>query len=354
MIARKLLRVVPIVAVVVLVGMSAGAASPLNFRSYLSSSGNDANPCTLQQQCRLLPRALSMTVPGGEVWLLDSANYNTDQVLIAAPVSILAIPGAVGSFVAAGGGDALNINVPPGTTGGVNLDNLVIRPFGSSFNGGITLQSDTNLTVSHCKFIGPLNHAVQWFPAHKDSIFPPSGPGVVFQHSEISGANNGIVVSPGATGTEVANLTINDTVISSVSGNAIGFGSGGTLEMDGVHLIGSGSSLSGTGVEIATTGVTQIGAHISNSVIGGFNIGVQATQTAPTPHVGVSISGSVIKDSGTGTLSNGARILLDNDRIVNNGKGVGSSAISATVSTGNNTFDNNQTANDPFGTAPHN
>ena len=28
------------------------------FRSYLSSTGNDANPCTVQAPCRLLPAAL--------------------------------------------------------------------------------------------------------------------------------------------------------------------------------------------------------------------------------------------------------------------------------------------------------
>ena len=81
------------------------------FRAYLSSTGNDANPCTVQQPCRLLPAALAAVKDGGEVWIMDSANFNTMPVLIDKSVSILAIPGALGSVVGSGG-DAILINTP--------------------------------------------------------------------------------------------------------------------------------------------------------------------------------------------------------------------------------------------------
>ncbi len=45
--------------------------------------------------CRLLPAALNAIVDGGEVWILDSANYNTGPVTVGKSASILAIPGAV-------------------------------------------------------------------------------------------------------------------------------------------------------------------------------------------------------------------------------------------------------------------
>ena len=79
------------------------------FRTYLASDGNDANPCTVQAPCRLLPAALAAVKDGGEVWMLDSANYNTGPVNINKSVSILAIPGAVGSVVGSGG-DAIVID----------------------------------------------------------------------------------------------------------------------------------------------------------------------------------------------------------------------------------------------------
>jgi hypothetical protein len=72
------------------------------FRAYLDASGSDANPCTLAQPCRLLPAALAAVASGGEIWLLGSANYNSGPVAIGKSVTILAVPGAVGSVVALG------------------------------------------------------------------------------------------------------------------------------------------------------------------------------------------------------------------------------------------------------------
>lgn len=86
-----------------------GAAQAQLFRAYLSSSGNDANPCTLQLPCRLLPAGLGAVADGGEVWMLDSANYNTGPVNIGKSVSILAVPGVVGSFIAQDNAPALSI-----------------------------------------------------------------------------------------------------------------------------------------------------------------------------------------------------------------------------------------------------
>src|SRR4051812_43974056 len=73
------------------------------FRAYLSSAGSDANPCTVAAPCRLLPAALNAVADGGEIWILDSANYNSGNVQVVKSVSIMAIPGKVGSFVAVGG-----------------------------------------------------------------------------------------------------------------------------------------------------------------------------------------------------------------------------------------------------------
>jgi len=80
------------------------------FRAYAASYGNDANPCTVVAPCRLLPAALAAVQDGGEIWLLDSANFNSGTVTINKNVSILAVPGQVGSIVAFNGGNAININ----------------------------------------------------------------------------------------------------------------------------------------------------------------------------------------------------------------------------------------------------
>jgi len=80
------------------------------FRAYIASHGADTNPCTVAAPCRLLPAALNAIQDGGEIWILDSANFNSGTVTISKNVSILAVPGQVGSIVAINGGNAINVN----------------------------------------------------------------------------------------------------------------------------------------------------------------------------------------------------------------------------------------------------
>lgn len=121
-----------------------GEAHAQLFRAYLSSGGSDANPCTLAAPCRLLPAALAAVAGGGEVWLLDSANYNTATVEVAKSVAILAVPGAVGSVVATGG-PAISI-AAPGVR--VVLRNLAIVPLqGGAATGGISMTAGDSLAV---------------------------------------------------------------------------------------------------------------------------------------------------------------------------------------------------------------
>ncbi len=63
-------------------------------RAFVSSHGNDANPCTLALPCRGFAAAIAQTVSGGEVVVLDSAGYGivniTQSVSITAPAGIYA------------------------------------------------------------------------------------------------------------------------------------------------------------------------------------------------------------------------------------------------------------------------
>jgi hypothetical protein len=135
--------------VVVAFALLGAAAQAQLFRTYLASDGNDANPCTVQAPCRLLSAALSAVKDGGEVWIMDSANFNTGPVVINKSVSILAIPGALGSIVGSGG-DAILIN-----TAGVkvSLRNLKILNFSGGLNG-IHMTDGASLKVEGCEIAG--------------------------------------------------------------------------------------------------------------------------------------------------------------------------------------------------------
>lgn len=113
------------------------------FRAYLSSTGSDANPCTLPAPCRLLPAALAAVDDGGEIWMLSSANYNSATVDVAKSVTILAVPGVVGSVVATGG-PGISVSTP-GLA--VTLRNLVIVPFGAGPTDGVSLTAGSVVTI---------------------------------------------------------------------------------------------------------------------------------------------------------------------------------------------------------------
>ncbi len=125
----------------------AGTAHALLFRAYLAPTGSDGNPCTVAAPCRLLPAALAAVADGGEIWMLDSANYNTATVSITKSVGILAVPGVVGSVVAMGG-PAITI----GTAGvKVALRNLVIVPLpGGGGTSGVVMTDGAALTIENC------------------------------------------------------------------------------------------------------------------------------------------------------------------------------------------------------------
>jgi hypothetical protein len=136
------------------VALTAATVHAQLFRAYLASGGNDGNPCTLAAPCRLLPAALNAVADGGEIWMLDSANYNIADVAVTKSVSIQAAPGALGSVVAVG--NAAIVISTPGLT--VALRNLAILPYlfrGPSpiedFRVGVQMDGPgSTLTMENC------------------------------------------------------------------------------------------------------------------------------------------------------------------------------------------------------------
>ena len=121
-------------------------------RTFVASSGNDANPCSLAAPCRGFAAAITQTVSGGEIIVLDSAAYGpvsiTQAVAIIAPAGVYAgisVFSGVGVTIAAGASDVvvlrgLTINGLGGTTGisvgsvgAVHIENCEIS--GMSTNG---------------------------------------------------------------------------------------------------------------------------------------------------------------------------------------------------------------------------
>ena len=281
--------------------LSATAQAQL-FRAYLAPNGNDANACTLPAPCRLLPAALAAVADGGEIWMLDSANYNGSTVSITKSVTILAVPGVLGSVVAAGG-NAIDI----ATAGAkVALRNLVIAPLpGMGGTGGINMTAGTRLTVE--------NSLIANLPG--DAITVNAAASVRVTDTTIRGNGGGITVSNGA------NATVTRATI---TGNT------------NVGVIARGD-LAGT----------NTAADIADSTIDGNIRGVMAYSNNATANVKVSVRSSrIVQNNDFGVVAEsmfGAPVVLTvSDNIISNTIwGVGSYRAGSKVWVAGNTISGN-------------
>jgi hypothetical protein len=161
------------------------AAHAQAFRAYLASYGNDANAgCTVSAPCRLLPAALNAIVSGGEVWMLDSANFNAGTVTITKSVNILAVPGQVGSLVSVANSAAIVIN--PGLV--VSLRNVSITNNASNPGTDGIIMTTGSLSVED-SILAVAGNAIH-----------VSGTGTLSVHNSLfRGGNVGVYIDAGGT-----------------------------------------------------------------------------------------------------------------------------------------------------------
>jgi len=300
------------------------------FRAYLSVNGNDGNPCTLQQPCRLLPAALNAVNVGGEIWMLDSANFNTSTVNITKSVTILAVPGALGSVVA-NNGDAIMIAT---ANVSVTLRNLVILNLsggnvGSGGLNGVTFFDGAALTIEDCEIYGMSGRGLRLFANNfariaitnsviRDNAFRNiglSGPvRATIDRVRVLNSPIGVLVSSGV------DLVISNSVIT-----------------------GGNDGGNGLGVKVQTNGTGDVNVAIESSVIKSSDTGLGVTSDSPNQAALVTVTRTAISANNTGVqtgvTAGGAVIVLNGSTISHNGvAGVDTTAGGAVQTTQNNLF----------------
>jgi hypothetical protein len=271
------------------------------FRAYLASDGNDANACNLPAPCRLLPAALNAVANGGEIWMLDSANYNTATVNITKSVSILAVPGAVGSVLAIGG-PAISIT----SSGPVALRNLVIVPLaGGGGTNGINFSSFSSLTIEHSLIAN--------LPGH--GVYAIGGGRVRVAHSIIrNNAFAGVMVLNGA-----------------------------AAEIASTQLLGNDYG----GLYVWSLNASTTVVNVSDSVISGGTSGVESYATNPAAYARATLTRCMVESAATQglnvlTSSGSATIVVNASTITNNPAGFVLTGAGASIrSYGNNQFSDN-------------
>ena len=113
-------------------------------RTFVASTGSDANTCSLVLPCRAFARALTQTDTGGEIVILDSAGYG--PVTIGKSVSITAPPGIYGGISVGAGQNGVVVN---GAGISVALRGLRIDGTAGS-NDGVRFQAGAELRIERC------------------------------------------------------------------------------------------------------------------------------------------------------------------------------------------------------------
>ena len=308
--------------------LSATANAQL-FRTYIAPDGNDGNPCTLAAPCRLLPAALATVIDGGEIWMLGSANYNTGPVNIAKSVTILAVPGALGSVVAIGG-NAIDI-----ATAGVkvSLRNLVIVPFvGGGGNNGILMTAGASLTVENCLIANLFG----------TGIIANGVMNVLVTDSTVRGNGaSGLLLENGA------RATVTRTTLSRNANNGISV-QGSTASTTTADIADSTMSSNNSGV-YAYSGIAGAVVKVSvrdSRAIGNVNYGITA-QPNSGASVTVSASNNIISNNSIGILAQfpGAKVWASGNTVSDNVFGLYNSASALFESAGDNAVRNNSSGN---------
>jgi hypothetical protein len=237
--------------------------------NYVSGKGNDANPCTPSTPCLTLQRALSNTVAGGEVITLDSANYGYATINRAVTITnatgitgVLAMSSVTGITVAAGANDT------------INLQGLEIEGAGSGANG-IQFSSGSTLNIKDSVIRG-FNNGINFQPSGPGTLsvvgtlISGNSTGILFQTSATSSAalndvqliNNATgLVASSASSTAVANINVQNSIVSSNS--TVGILSGSN---SAILVTNSVISNNGVGLQAQTA---SSNLQVSQSTVGG-------------------------------------------------------------------------------------
>jgi hypothetical protein len=270
-------------AILLAVLLHATSAQAQLARTWVSSNGDDSNPCSRIAPCRTFIATINKTAAGGEIDVLDPGGFGA--IGISKSITIDGGNGQ-GANITASGINGIVVN-----SGTVILRNLRINGTGTGLDG-ITVKSGAKVLIENCEIYG--------FSTNGIVIATSSGTTqVVINNTRVFGnGQGGIQVKPTG-GTTTVSVR---EVVSSGNGFGVGLdttGAGGGTASVMVERT-TVSENTGNGIQATGTGATlQLNnAEIQHNTTGGVNI------TAPADVR--SFKNNVIAQNGsvnvTGTL----------------------------------------------------
>ncbi len=294
-----------LVLLAALLGLTLYAAPALAlFKTFISSSGNDANSCDIATPCATMGRAISQTNNGGMVSCLDSKDY-TQSVTITASMTIDC------SGTTAGAGP-FTINAA-GIT--VVIKNVFI--FVNTIPG-ITFVQGAALIVKNCHITNN----------PQGIFFAPSGDSQLFVSDTIVRDNVtdqavGILIRP--TGTGTASVALERVqVLNNGQGGIVATagGSGGVGTVVNIAVrdsVASGNGATGilAGSQVGGPNVIMTLDHVAATSNG---IGIEA-DGSDMDVGGIALSNTQVSGNGTGLMSvnGGVLVSFQNNFVIGNG-----------------------------------
>ena len=140
----KITSLQAIAAALLACGLFAAPAQAGPNRTWVSGTGTDSGTCAITAPCKTFAFALTQTAAGGEIDVLDPADYG--PVIIGKAISIVNEGVGVAS-IGVSSGNAITITAGP--TDSVHLRGLTLTGLGIGLNG-IQFNSGGNLAIENC------------------------------------------------------------------------------------------------------------------------------------------------------------------------------------------------------------
>jgi hypothetical protein len=265
-----------------------GSAPTPQMRTYVSGLGTDNNPCTALLPCKSFQAALALTLAGGEIYVLNSADYGA--VTINKAVTITSEGATAGILATSGNG----ITISAGPSDVINLRGLDID---GGRSGGIGIQFSSGQSLNIQKSV------VRNF------------------------TSSGINFAPSGTGT----LFVSDTVVLNNGANGIIVGNGSSTVNGALSRV----IASGNGVGLSAYG-NAVNMIITDAVAGNNNYGIAANSSA------IMVRNSTVSNNAVGIAADQAAIIrVGQSTVTSNGTGWRATNAGQVQSYGNNNVSGN-------------
>jgi len=286
-----------IAGAVIAIITTAAPARAQNFHSWVSAAGS-GTACTRAAPCTTLFAAHVVTIAGGVISVLDSADVSA--VEISKSITIRA-EGVDGGAVGAVGGGAF-IAVLAGASDVVHLEGLHFASAGIRFDSGGQLHV-RNMVIRNNPGTPPFTGFGISFRPNGASKLVVTDTTVANNGSGATGA--GILIQPQAGGSARVHL---ERV--SAQGNVFGIVADGTGSTAGINMtvadsVSSGNTQDGI-IAVTPSGGAPIGVYVKNSKATNNAIGIRSIG----PNVTVRVDGSSVIGNGTGLSFSGGGALL--------------------------------------------